>query len=67
MSKPLTLAQAALMRKARGTVQAPTRREPAAALRALSPAERLQERLEARRLESEWRQRRPSEKGYSGA
>jgi len=67
LSKPLTLAQAALMRKARGTVKPPTWRDPATELRALSPAERLQERLEAQRLETGWRQRRAPEKGYGGA
>lgn len=52
--KPKSMAQAALMRKSRGTPRGPTKREPAAADRPLSPAEKLQERLEAKRLEKAW-------------
>jgi len=49
-----SLAQAALMRKSRGTPKGPTKRVPAAADRPLSPEEKLQEYLETKRLRKSW-------------
>ncbi len=56
--KPLSMAQAALMRKSRGTPRAPTVRKPAAEMRALTPEEKLQEYLEERRLRRSWDENR---------
>jgi len=56
--KPLTTAQAALMRKNRGKVQEPTRRSPAPDLPPLSPQERAQELAEERRFNAGWRERK---------
>ena len=56
--KPLSIAQAALMRKSRGTPTPPKKRTPAPEDRPLSPEERLQERLEERRLRKGWDENR---------
>jgi len=53
-AKKRTLAQLALMRKSRGTLAPPTRRQPAAVMPELSATERLHERLEARQLQRRW-------------
>lgn len=52
--KRLTAPQRALMRKARGIPKPPTVRDPSTEMRELSPEERLQEHLEARRLRKAW-------------
>ncbi len=65
--KPVSTAQAQLMRMSRGNPKAPTTRKPAPALRELSPLERLQEREEERRHANGWRERKPPIKGYGGA
>lgn len=52
--KPKSIAQAALIRKSRGTPRGPTKREPAAADRPLSPEEKLHEHLESKRLKKSW-------------
>lgn len=56
--KPVSMAQAALMRKSRGIPKGPTVRTPAASLRELSPEERLQEHLEEKRLKRAWNENR---------
>ena len=53
-SKVLTTAQKEHFRKARGTPVSPTVRTPAPALRELSLPERLDEKLEERRLRKAW-------------
>ncbi len=67
--KPLSMAQAALMRKARGTPKSPTVRTPAPTLRPLSPEERLQEHLEEKRLKKAWGENRLTAtlRGYGGS
>ncbi len=65
--RPVSTAQAQLMRVSRGEPKEPTRRAAAPALRQLSPQERLQERLEERRLSTGWRERKTPSKGYGGA
>lgn len=52
--KVLTNAQKAAFRKPRGTPASPTVRTPAPGLRELSPQERLDEKLEERRLRKTW-------------
>lgn len=52
--KKRSTAQLALMRKTRGTPTPPKKRTPAAADRALSPEEKLQEHLESKRLKKAW-------------
>jgi hypothetical protein len=67
--KPKSMAQAALMRKSRGTPKGPTKRTPAAVDRPLSPEEKLQEHLEEKRLRRAWDNNElpASLKGYGGA
>lgn len=56
--KTRSMAQLALMRKTRGNPVPPTKRTPAPEDRTLSPEERLQERLEERRLRKSWDENR---------
>lgn len=56
--QPLTQGQLEFMRKNRGVVHPPTHRTPAAELPPLTPEERLQERLEARRQAKAWEEER---------
>lgn len=69
MTKKLTDAQRSLMSLARGQVKGPTKRTPAVAVRELSPEERLQEHLEAKRLQRSWDSNKltASLKGYGGS
>ncbi len=50
-----------------GKPTAPVTRKAATGLRSLSPEERLQEKLEERRLSDGWRERRVPSKGHGGA
>ncbi len=67
--RPLSMAQAALMRKSRGTPRAPTVRTPAPELKKLSPEEKLQEHLEEKRLKRAWSENRLTAtlRGYGGS
>lgn len=55
------------MAQGMGKPTAPVAREAAKVARELSPEERLQERLEERRLAAGWRERKVPSKGYGGA
>lgn len=55
------------MTQGRGAPTAPVMRFAATGTRFLSPEERLQERLEERRLTVGWRERKVPTKGYGGA